>query len=345
MPARGLHGSGKQLQGHAASALRHLGHRLDGARIDARRNQSGEHFIEYFRAWYGPTLKAFASLAPAKQQELHAAILELLARRHRGTRGPRFGPALPVRAHRRRFRPDLRRHVVARPRTGHPERDLDGWRRVRDATGARLAGGEFLVGLEAHRRFIVASGVDVVMPDGSGIEALPALLKEHPDLKVLILSMQDDPRYVREAFAAGASGYVLKEAADTEVVEAIREVAKGGRYVHPELGARLVPAHPGDVRQLLFQHVEFCHGFVKGLFVVGFDGQPEGKQAIVAAGGALHGSAKSGFDDFDEAIRRDPKDAVAFYNRSVIWSIKGDKARATADYEEAVRLKPSLRNH
>ena len=84
--------------------------------------------------------------------------------------------------------------------------------------------------------------MDVVMPDGSGIEALPALLKEHPDLKVLILSMQDDPRYVREAFAAGASGYVLKEAADTEVVEAIREVAKGGRYVHPELGARLVAA-------------------------------------------------------------------------------------------------------
>ena len=54
--------------------------------------------------------------------------------------------------------------------------------------------------------------------------------------------MQDDPRYVREAFAAGASGYVLKEAADAEVVAAIREVAAGGRYVHPALGARLVAA-------------------------------------------------------------------------------------------------------
>jgi DNA-binding NarL/FixJ family response regulator len=54
--------------------------------------------------------------------------------------------------------------------------------------------------------------------------------------------MQDDPNYVREAFAAGASGYVLKEAVDAEVVEAIRRVAAGGKYVHPALGARMVAA-------------------------------------------------------------------------------------------------------
>src|ERR1051325_10121201 len=54
--------------------------------------------------------------------------------------------------------------------------------------------------------------------------------------------MQDEPRYVREAFSAGVSGYVLKEAADTEVVQAIREVAGGGRYVNPSLGARLPAA-------------------------------------------------------------------------------------------------------
>jgi DNA-binding NarL/FixJ family response regulator len=68
------------------------------------------------------------------------------------------------------------------------------------------------------------------------------LLKEAPDVKVLMLSMQDDPRYVREAFAAGASGYVLKEAADTELVKAVREVANGGRYVDPALGARIAAA-------------------------------------------------------------------------------------------------------
>src|SRR4051794_7587417 len=79
--------------------------------------------------------------------------------------------------------------------------------------------------------------MDVVMPGQSGIEGVPLVLKEAPDAKVLVLSMQDDPQYVREAFAAGAAGYVLKEAADAQVVSAVREVASGGKYVHPALGA------------------------------------------------------------------------------------------------------------
>ena len=84
--------------------------------------------------------------------------------------------------------------------------------------------------------------IDVTMPGTSGIEALPKLKEASPDTKVLVLSMHDDPRYVRDAFAAGANGYVLKEAADAEVVAAIHEVAGGGSYVHPALGARMVAA-------------------------------------------------------------------------------------------------------
>jgi DNA-binding NarL/FixJ family response regulator len=84
--------------------------------------------------------------------------------------------------------------------------------------------------------------MDVVLGGKSGIEATPDVLKEAPDAKVLILSMQDDPRYVREAFSAGASGYVLKEAADRELVEAVRQVARGESYVHPALGARMATA-------------------------------------------------------------------------------------------------------
>jgi two-component system response regulator NreC len=84
--------------------------------------------------------------------------------------------------------------------------------------------------------------LDVVMPGESGIEALPKLLHEAPAAKVLVLSMQDDPSYVREAFAAGASGYVLKEAADAEVVAAVRAIAGGGSYVHPQLAARMIAA-------------------------------------------------------------------------------------------------------
>ena len=91
--------------------------------------------------------------------------------------------------------------------------------------------------------------LDVALPGGkSGIEAIPDVRKEVPDAKILVLSMEDDPRYVREAFAAGAFGYVLKEAADTEVVEAVREVAAGRRYVHPELGARLAAAEAEEAR-------------------------------------------------------------------------------------------------
>jgi len=93
--------------------------------------------------------------------------------------------------------------------------------------------------LEAHPDVVL---MDVVMPGKTGIEGMPALLQAVPDVKVLMLSMQDDPQYVREAFEAGASGYVLKEAADTDVVDAVRAVAAGERYVHPALGARLIAA-------------------------------------------------------------------------------------------------------
>jgi two-component system, NarL family, response regulator NreC len=82
--------------------------------------------------------------------------------------------------------------------------------------------------------------MDVGLGSGkSGIEAAPEVLHEAPSAKVLMLSMQDDPRYVREAFAAGASGYVLKEAADSELVTAVRQVAAGTSYVDPVLGARI----------------------------------------------------------------------------------------------------------
>jgi two-component system response regulator NreC len=92
--------------------------------------------------------------------------------------------------------------------------------------------------------------LDVVMPDQSGLDVVPTLLHERPETKVLVLSMQDDPQYVRQAFSVGASGYILKEAADTEVVAAIREVAGGNSYVHPAVGARLVAADNAEARRV-----------------------------------------------------------------------------------------------
>jgi two-component system response regulator NreC len=81
--------------------------------------------------------------------------------------------------------------------------------------------------------------LDVVMPGGNGLDAIPDILEAAPNAHILALSMQDDPSYVRHAFAVGAKGYVLKEAADDELLAAVREVAKGGNYVDHQLGSRL----------------------------------------------------------------------------------------------------------
>lgn len=84
--------------------------------------------------------------------------------------------------------------------------------------------------------------LDVMLPDGDGDEAIGRLQAEAPDAKVLILSMEDTGHHVRRAFGNGANGYVLKDAAEEELVSAIREVARGGRYLHPALGAKMVQA-------------------------------------------------------------------------------------------------------
>jgi two-component system response regulator NreC len=124
--------------------------------------------------------------------------------------------------------------------------------------------------------------LDVVMPDQSGLEIIPTLLKETPAAKVLVLSMQDDPQYVREAFAAGASGYVLKEAADTEVVAAVREVAGGGRYVHPELGARLVAADTEERRRADEDPLSEREAEVLRLLALGHTNQEIAEQLFVS---------------------------------------------------------------
>ena len=90
--------------------------------------------------------------------------------------------------------------------------------------------------------------LDLHMPGGSSLEAIPAIRAEFPETQIVVLTMQDEPEYAREALAGGAVGYVLKEAADAELVEAVRRAASGDGYLNPRLGARLAaqPSGPPD---------------------------------------------------------------------------------------------------
>ena len=96
---------------------------------------------------------------------------------------------------------------------------------------------------------VCAGGIDLVlldleMPGIGGLEGAERLREEHPDLAILVLSMHSEADDVRRAFAAGANGFVLKTAADEQVVLAVRAVSAGERYLHPALGAALAQPTP-----------------------------------------------------------------------------------------------------
>ena len=75
--------------------------------------------------------------------------------------------------------------------------------------------------------------LDITMPGMGGLEALRKIHEGSTHTRVLILTMHDDEGYLRDALRAGAAGYVLKQAADTELISAIRAVHDGGTYLHP----------------------------------------------------------------------------------------------------------------
>ncbi len=120
--------------------------------------------------------------------------------------------------------------------------------------GEASGGAQVLALLEELKPDLIL--LDLSMPGLGGLEMLPLIRKTVPQVRILILTMHDDESYLRQALRDGAAGYVLKRAADTELLSAIRAVMRGEIYVHPSMTRALLddilltvggePASPWD---------------------------------------------------------------------------------------------------
>jgi two-component system response regulator NreC len=106
--------------------------------------------------------------------------------------------------------------------------------------------------LESTKRYVLGHHPDVLvldlnMGDESSLPLIPALVADYPATRIVVLTMQSDPSFAREALRTGATGYVLKQAARDELVLAVRLAAVGENYLNPRLGAQMAsaPSEPG----------------------------------------------------------------------------------------------------
>ena len=103
--------------------------------------------------------------------------------------------------------------------------------------------------VDAARRYVRGHHPDVLildlnMPGGSSLAAIPDMRTESPQTQIVVLTMQNEPAYARQALGAGVLGYVLKEAADAELVEAVKRAAAGDTFLNPRLGAKVAAEPP-----------------------------------------------------------------------------------------------------
>lgn len=117
-----------------------------------------------------------------------------------------------------------------------------------EVIGEAADGEEAITQVEALRPDLLL--LDLTMPKLNGVECIEALVKKHSDLKILVLTMHDDEEYLKAVLRVGAKGYVLKKAADVELLSAIRTVARGEMFIYPTMAAAFMyrqlvsPAEP-----------------------------------------------------------------------------------------------------
>ena len=124
---------------------------------------------------------------------------------------------------------------------------------------AEASDGEMAVQIAWDTRPDVAL-MDLTMPHFGGMKALHAMARECREVRVLVLTMHDDPAYLRSALAGGSCGYLLKRAVDSELIAAVRAVHRGGIFVDPRLANVLVQdviakkaakTHPAQIVNIL----------------------------------------------------------------------------------------------
>jgi DNA-binding NarL/FixJ family response regulator len=125
--------------------------------------------------------------------------------------------------------------------------------------GAEASDGAEAVALALRKEELDLAVLDVAMPRMTGLQAAAELSRRRPDLKLLMLSMHESEQYLFEALKAGASGYVLKTAADRDLVEAVRAAMRGEPFLYPAAVTALIrdylarqetPADPLSPREL-----------------------------------------------------------------------------------------------
>jgi two-component system, NarL family, response regulator NreC len=116
--------------------------------------------------------------------------------------------------------------------------------------------------VRAHKPDVLI--LDLNMPGGPSLGSVPDLLEASPETAIVVLTMQPEPSFARQAMQLGVRGYVLKDAVDDQLVTAVRVAAEGGTYLQPELGARLAAGQEQTPNDLSEREIEILRMIALG---------------------------------------------------------------------------------